>query len=106
MRYRLLFISEKGTPAVADLGKIDPPRHRLQRSRASERGLGGKGRTVFPEVLQTLAQKKQGLGHALVFFAGFLDLALSYEVLELLVSAQPQHFLTATGGFPSPKSSI
>jgi hypothetical protein len=105
VRYRL-FISGKGTPAIAGPGKIDPLQHRLQRSRASERGLGGKGRTVFPEILQTLAQQKQGLGHAPVFLARFLDLALSDEVLELLVSAQPQHFLTATSGFPSPKSRI
>jgi hypothetical protein len=71
--------------------------------RASD-GLGRKGRTPVPELLQTLAQKEQGIGDALVSFAGFLNLALSHEVLELLVSAQPQHFLAATGGIPSPES--
>ena len=77
-----------------------------RRSLASERRPGGKGRTVLPELLQTLGQRKQGLDHALVFFAGFLDLALSHEVLELLISAQPQNFLTAAGGIPSPESRV
>jgi hypothetical protein len=39
-------------------------------------------RPLLPELLQTLPQKKSGLGNALVFFAGSLDLALSHEVLE------------------------
>jgi hypothetical protein len=73
-------------------------------SLASERRPAGKGRTVLPELLQTLAQKEQGIGDALVFFAGFLDLAVSHEVLEFIVSAQPQHFLAAAGGIPSPES--
>jgi len=73
-------------------------------SLASERRPGGKGRTVLPELLQTLAQNEQGIGDALVFFAGFLDLAVSHEVLEFIVSAQPQHFLAAAGGIPSPES--
>jgi hypothetical protein len=77
-----------------------------QRSLASERRPGGKGRTVLPELLQTLAQNEQGIGDALVFFAGFLDLAVSHEVLEFIVSAQPQHFLAAAGGIPSPESRV
>ena len=71
--------------------------------RASE-GLGEKDGPFFPELLQTLAQNEQGIGDALVFFAGFLDLAVSHEVLEFIVSAQPQHFLAAAGGIPSPES--
>ena len=70
----------------------------------SEREPAGKGGTVLPIIFQSLAQKEQGLGHALVFFAGLLDLARSHEVLELLVSAQPQHFFAAAGGIPSPES--
>lgn len=63
----------------------------------------GKGWTVCPELLQILAQQEQGLGHSLILFAGLLDLTLSHEVLKLLVSAQSQHFLPATG-IPSPES--
>ena len=87
-------------------GQSKPQVVERQWSLASERPLRRKGRTVLPEFLQTLGQRKQGLGHALIFFAGFLDLTRSHEILELLVSAQPQYFLTAGGDIPSPESRV
>ena len=69
-----------------------------------ERATAWGKRTDRSSGTQTLARKEHGIGDALVFFTGFLDLALSHEALEFIVSAQPQHFLPAAGGIPSPES--
>ena len=45
----------------------------------------------------------QGRWQALVFLAILLDCAARYEILQFLVSSQPQHFFAAACSVPGPK---
>ena len=42
-------------------------------------------------------ERHERLRHAAVFLAGFFHDARLHEILQLLVGAQPQHFLAAAG---------
>ncbi len=48
--------------------------------------------------------RKEGFGQSrrqsLILFPGFLDHSTGDQVLELLISPEPKHFLAATGGVP------
>ena len=52
------------------------------------------------ELGRCLKKRHERLRDAAVFLAGLLDDASLHKVLELLVSAQSQHFFPATGEIP------
>src|ERR1044072_4587274 len=63
-------------------------------------GTGRGGREVHVRGNQRLGQSR---GQPAILLASFLDHASRDQILQLFISAQTQHFLTAAGRIPGPQ---